>query len=74
MGAILLRGAAIASHSNSTDRGRTMLTVAITGATGAQGGATARALLTAGHHVRALTRHPDAPPARTLLGRGGGGG
>ena len=36
------------------------LTVAVTGATGAQGGAAARALLAAGHHVRALTRHPDS--------------
>ncbi|MGW1165366.1 NmrA/HSCARG family protein [Streptomyces sp. NPDC002550] len=43
-----------------------MLTVAVTGATGAQGGATARALLTAGHRVRALTRHPDSPAARAL--------
>ncbi|MGW7817436.1 NmrA/HSCARG family protein [Streptomyces puniciscabiei] len=43
-----------------------MLTVAVTGATGAQGGATARALLTAGHRVRALTRHPDAPAATAL--------
>ncbi|MEU8971926.1 NmrA/HSCARG family protein [Streptomyces monashensis] len=43
-----------------------MLTVAVTGATGAQGGATARALLTAGHRVRALTRHPDAPAAKAL--------
>jgi uncharacterized protein YbjT (DUF2867 family) len=43
-----------------------MLTVAVTGATGAQGGATARALLAAGHHVRALTRYPGAPAARAL--------
>ncbi|MGW0414653.1 NmrA/HSCARG family protein [Streptomyces collinus] len=43
-----------------------MLTVAVTGATGAQGGATARALLAAGHRVRALTRTPDAPAAREL--------
>ncbi|MEW2158735.1 NmrA/HSCARG family protein [Streptomyces sp. NPDC007189] len=43
-----------------------MLTVAVTGATGAQGGATARALLAAGHHVRALTRTPDAPAATAL--------
>ncbi|MBL1109499.1 NmrA family NAD(P)-binding protein [Streptomyces sp. 5-8] len=43
-----------------------MLTVAVTGATGAQGGATARAALAAGHHVRALTRRPDSPAADTL--------
>jgi uncharacterized protein YbjT (DUF2867 family) len=47
-----------------------MLTVAVTGATGAQGGATARALLAAGHRVRALTRHPDSPAAHTLRGLG----
>lgn len=47
-----------------------MLTVAVTGATGAQGGATARALRAAGHHVRALTRHPDAPGAATLRALG----
>ncbi|MEU2233670.1 NmrA/HSCARG family protein [Streptomyces vietnamensis] len=43
-----------------------MLTVAVTGATGAQGGATARSLLDAGHRVRALTRRPDSPAADTL--------
>ncbi|MFF3603113.1 NmrA/HSCARG family protein [Streptomyces sp. NPDC002463] len=47
-----------------------MLTVAVTGATGAQGGATARSLLAAGHRVRALTRHPDAPAADTLRALG----
>lgn len=47
-----------------------MLTVAVTGATGAQGGATARALLAAGHRVRALTRRPGSPAADTLRGLG----
>jgi uncharacterized protein YbjT (DUF2867 family) len=37
-----------------------ILTVAVTGATGTQGGAAARALLAAGHRVRALTRRPEA--------------
>ncbi|MFG2123518.1 NmrA/HSCARG family protein [Streptomyces sp. NPDC048710] len=43
-----------------------MLTIAVTGATGAQGGATAHALLAAGHRVRALTRTPAAPAAEAL--------
>ncbi|MER6299459.1 NmrA/HSCARG family protein [Kitasatospora sp. NPDC001539] len=42
------------------------LPVAVTGATGAQGGATARALLRAGRTVRALTRDPRSPAARRL--------
>jgi len=40
--------------------------IAVTGATGTQGGATARALLHAGRPVRALTRKPDSAPARQL--------
>ncbi|MEU6931644.1 NmrA/HSCARG family protein [Streptomyces sp. NPDC046374] len=48
----------------------TPLTVAVTGATGAQGGATARALLAAGHHVRALTRDPASPAAEALRALG----
>ena len=45
-------------------------TVLVTGATGAQGGAVARALLDRGHRVRALTRKPDSDPAATLRTRG----
>ncbi|NMO91520.1 NmrA family NAD(P)-binding protein [Actinomycetospora sp. TBRC 11914] len=40
--------------------------VLVTGATGQQGGATARALLTAGTPVHALVRDPDAPRAKDL--------
>ena len=43
-----------------------MLTVAVAGATGAQGGATARSLLASGHLVRALTRDPASPAADAL--------
>ncbi|MFJ2824299.1 NmrA/HSCARG family protein [Streptomyces toxytricini] len=43
-----------------------MPVIAVTGATGTQGGATARALLADGHRVRALTRRPDAPAAEGL--------
>ncbi|MFD4461692.1 NmrA family NAD(P)-binding protein [Nocardia sp. NPDC058480] len=42
------------------------LPVLITGATGKQGGATARRLLTEGHPVRALVRDTDSPAARAL--------
>ena len=42
----------------------------VTGATGAQGGATARALLAAGYPVRVLTRNPDARAAHDLAMRG----
>jgi uncharacterized protein YbjT (DUF2867 family) len=41
---------------------------AVTGATGAQGGATARALLAAGQRVRALTRNPPAAAELAALG------
>lgn len=44
--------------------------VLVTGATGQQGGALAQRLLAHGHHVRALTRRPDAEAAHTLASRG----
>ena len=44
--------------------------IAVTGATGKQGGAVAHRLLDGGHRVRALTRNPDKPEARTLAERG----
>jgi len=40
--------------------------IVVTGATGKQGGATARELLAKGHKVRALTRKPDSPAAREI--------
>lgn len=40
--------------------------ILVTGATGQQGGATARELLAAGHKVRAMTRNPDSAAARAL--------
>ena len=40
--------------------------IVVTGATGQQGGATARELLAAGHRVRAMTRKPDGDAARAL--------
>jgi uncharacterized protein YbjT (DUF2867 family) len=45
-------------------------TVLVTGATGQQGGATARRLLADGWRVRALVREPDAPAARHLASAG----
>jgi len=40
--------------------------IAITGATGQQGGAIARELLAKNHKVRAITRHPESPKAKEL--------
>lgn len=44
--------------------------ILVTGATGAQGGATVDALLDAGADVRALVRNPDSPAAARLADRG----
>jgi len=45
-------------------------TVLVTGATGQQGGAVARTLLSRGHSVKALTRRPDSDAARLLASAG----
>lgn len=45
-------------------------TVLVTGATGRQGGAVARVLLSQGYHVRAMTRRPDGDKARELFDLG----
>jgi len=44
--------------------------VLVTGATGQQGGAVARALLARGHRVKALARKPDSDAARQLAAAG----
>jgi uncharacterized protein YbjT (DUF2867 family) len=46
------------------------LTVAVTGATGKQGGAVARGLLERGHKVRAVTRDPGSSQAKSLANAG----
>ena len=46
-------------------------TILVAGATGKQGGATARHLLKRGFKVRALTRDPQKPAARELAAQGG---
>ena len=56
----------ISSDSNS----RMAKTIAVTGATGAQGGAVARVLLEAGWNVRAITRNTDSDAAKTLKSQG----
>ncbi|CCV12537.1 NmrA/HSCARG family protein [Mesorhizobium sp. STM 4661] len=48
----------------------TKRSVLVTGATGQQGGAVARALLSRGHRVKALTRKPDSEAARQLAPAG----
>jgi len=45
-------------------------TILVAGATGQQGGAVARALLSKGHRVKALTRKPDSEAARHLAAAG----
>lgn len=45
-------------------------TVLVTGATGSQGGATARQLLEHGYRVRAMTRHPEGEAGRALADLG----
>jgi uncharacterized protein YbjT (DUF2867 family) len=48
----------------------TKRSVLVTGATGQQGGAVARALLSRGHRIKALTRKPDSDAARQLASAG----
>ena len=48
----------------------TKRSVLVTGATGQQGGAVARALLSRGHRVKALTRKPDSETAQRLMSAG----
>ena len=48
----------------------TKRSVLVSGATGQQGGAVARALLSRGHRVKALTRKPDSDAARRLASAG----
>ena len=50
--------------------GDTPRSVLVTGATGRQGGAAARALVSAGHRVRALTRRPETRAAQALAALG----
>ena len=58
--------------TSQTSQGNTETrTYAVVGATGQQGGATARALLTAGARVRALVRDPTSAPAQDLATLGG---
>ncbi|MET3582108.1 uncharacterized protein YbjT (DUF2867 family) [Mesorhizobium robiniae] len=48
----------------------TKRSILVTGATGQQGGAVARALLSRGHRIKALTRRPDSDAARQLASAG----
>lgn len=48
----------------------TKRSVLVAGATGQQGGAVARALLSRGHRVKALTRKPDSEAGRRLAAAG----
>ena len=57
----------LSANHGAPGHGRTVL---VTGATGNQGGATARHLLRAGWQVRALVRDPDSSAARALAQAG----
>src|SRR5260370_5147430 len=61
------RGAAAKERNQSMAQ---ELTVVVTGSTGKQGGAVARALLEGGHKVRAVTRDPNSSQAKLLANAG----
>jgi uncharacterized protein YbjT (DUF2867 family) len=59
------------SHSRDlTGKAAEARHVLVIGATGKQGGALARSLLRRGHHVRAISRHPEGPAASELKALG----
>ena len=58
-------GAVDGKNTASFDR-----VVLVTGATGTQGGAVVRELLSRGYKVRAMTRNPDQPAAQALVSLG----
>lgn len=69
--ATLLTAAGCGGATDSASNGsNTDPVVLVTGATGTQGGAVARELLTRGYPVRALTRNPDQPSAQELRALG----
>src|SRR5690242_2516790 len=67
-------GASHADHARRQNKRSshmsTKRSVLVTGATGQQGGVVARALLSRGHRVKALTRKPDSNAARQLMSAG----
>src|SRR3954471_8228854 len=61
----------VGAGQRSTARvGSSMKTILITGVTGHQGGAVARALQDKGFHLRGLTRKPDSERAAALTRQG----
>src|SRR5260370_39243473 len=58
------------SENKRSSHMSTKRSVLVTGATGQQAGAVARALLSRGHRVKALTRKPDSDAARQLMSAG----
>ena len=60
---LLAIGACSGSDTGDTAQSKTIL---VTGATGTQGGAVARELVSRGYDVRGLTRNPDSNRARAL--------
>jgi uncharacterized protein YbjT (DUF2867 family) len=71
--AALIALAVVACGASSRSPGppaRASRTILVTGATGSQGGATARALLALGYRVRGLTRDPASDRARQMAALG----
>jgi uncharacterized protein YbjT (DUF2867 family) len=59
-------GSACSDSSNTVQTERKGKTILVTGATGTQGGAVARELLSRGYIVRGLSRNPDSERARAM--------
>jgi uncharacterized protein YbjT (DUF2867 family) len=62
--------AALSSGVTAQEFDRSMRTILVAGATGTQGGATARELAARGYRVRGLTRNPDSETAQALTALG----
>jgi uncharacterized protein YbjT (DUF2867 family) len=67
---VLITFACHAGNPGTSTESHASRIVLVSGATGNQGGATARALLARGYTVRALTRHPESEKSQQLAALG----